>query len=102
MSVDGYNGKLDCPDPDTFCSTVGQKFCKRGCMGRGSCQDGECNCDEGFTGSDCSIEEANIDDSENPNDSEDDGNGDDDDSSAWNLEQKYAFLASVILVFVVA
>ena len=57
ISVSGYYGKLDCPDPQEYCTTVGKKFCKRGCFGRGSCNTstGICKCNRGFTGDDCSL-----------------------------------------------
>jgi len=53
MSVSGYKGYIKCPDPLTFCSTVGAKVCPRGCMGRGSCVDGKCVCRSGHSGKDC-------------------------------------------------
>jgi len=49
----GYNGYFDCPDPLTFCQTVGKPACPRGCMGRGICVDGKCQCRRGFFGKDC-------------------------------------------------
>jgi len=51
----GYKGYFDCPDPLTFCSTVGAPTCPRGCMGRGTCVDGTCQCKTGFTGKDCGL-----------------------------------------------
>jgi len=56
ISITGYNGEIDCPDPLTFCSTVGQKTCPRGCMGRGSCVDGKCQCRSGYHGKDCAAQ----------------------------------------------
>jgi len=53
MSVSGYRGYIDCPDPGTFCSTVGRRACPRGCMGRGRCVNGTCQCYKGFFGKDC-------------------------------------------------
>jgi len=55
MSVSGYKGTIDCPDPLTFCQTVGKPFCSRNCMGRGTCVDNKCVCNPGFTGTDCGI-----------------------------------------------
>ena len=51
----GYKGYINCPDPLTFCSTVGQAVCPRGCMGRGSCVDGTCVCNDGYSGKDCGL-----------------------------------------------
>jgi hypothetical protein len=56
LSVDGYYGYVDCPDPLTFCNTVGKKYCPRGCMGRGSCENNKCECFPGFTGVDCGLD----------------------------------------------
>jgi len=55
LSVSGYGGMINCPDPLSFCQTIGQKVCSRGCMGRGTCSDGKCVCKEGFTGIDCGL-----------------------------------------------
>lgn len=55
ISVSGYAGVINCPDPLTFCSTVGAKVCPRGCMGRGTCNEGVCSCDKGYKGTDCSL-----------------------------------------------
>jgi len=54
-TVSGYAGTVTCPDPLTFCSTVGQKICPRGCMGRGTCVSGKCSCNNGYTGEDCAL-----------------------------------------------
>jgi len=53
--IDGYYGSIDCPDPLTFCSTVGKKFCPRGCMGRGNCVNNQCQCRSGYKGIDCAL-----------------------------------------------
>jgi len=53
--IDGYYGVINCPDPQTFCSTIGKKYCPRNCMGRGTCNSGRCECNNGFTGVDCAI-----------------------------------------------
>ncbi len=55
MSVEGYKGYIKCPDPLSFCSTVGAKKCPRGCMGRGNCSSGKCVCNKGYKGKDCSL-----------------------------------------------
>jgi len=55
ITVDGYYGYLNCPDPLNFCNTVGKKFCPRGCMGRGECVNNQCQCNSGFTGIDCAL-----------------------------------------------
>jgi len=55
LSVQGYSGSIECPDPISFCNTVGLKYCPRNCMGRGNCVNGQCQCYQGFTGIDCGI-----------------------------------------------
>jgi hypothetical protein len=55
MTVDGYYGSIDCPDPMTFCSTVGVQYCPRNCMGRGTCVNNVCQCNEGYSGTDCAL-----------------------------------------------
>jgi len=55
IQVPGYNGLLNCPDPLTFCNTVGKPFCPRNCMGRGKCVNNKCICNAGFTGIDCAM-----------------------------------------------
>jgi len=52
VSVAGYAGTITCPDPVEYCSTIGQKTCPRGCMGRGTCNNGVCECTTG-SGKDC-------------------------------------------------
>jgi len=54
-TVAGYKGSINCPDPQTFCSTVGVKACPRNCMGRGTCNSGVCTCNKGFSGTDCAL-----------------------------------------------
>jgi len=55
MSVDGYSGVINCPDPVEFCTTVGKKYCPRNCMNRGSCVNNKCVCNKGFKGVDCGL-----------------------------------------------
>jgi len=55
ISVEGYNGKINCPNPADWCSTVGTSKCVRGCMGRGQCVNGQCECNEGYRGVDCAL-----------------------------------------------
>jgi len=55
VAIDGYSGSIECPDPVTFCNTVGLKYCPRNCMGRGNCVNNQCQCYKGFTGIDCGI-----------------------------------------------
>jgi hypothetical protein len=54
-SLDGYYGAIDCPDPKTFCEGIGKRYCPRNCMGRGTCENYKCKCNEGFTGVDCGL-----------------------------------------------
>jgi len=54
-SMDGYYGTINCPDPVTFCSTIGKKTCPLNCAGRGTCVDGACQCDSGYKGIDCAL-----------------------------------------------
>jgi len=54
-SIDGYYGSINCPDPLTFCNTVGLKYCPRNCMGRGTCNNGRCSCRSGYSGIDCAL-----------------------------------------------
>jgi len=55
MTIDGYYGAVDCPDPLTFCNTVGKKTCPLNCMGRGTCVSGKCQCKSGYKGIDCAL-----------------------------------------------
>lgn len=51
----GLGGKLKCPDPNTFCAKLNiESDCRRGCSGRGTCENKECKCEDGWTGYDCS------------------------------------------------
>ncbi|EGR26888.1 leishmanolysin family protein, putative [Ichthyophthirius multifiliis] len=54
MQVDGYNGYIQCPENiQEFCNF--KKFCPNYCSANGYCLKGQCNCDKGFYGSDCSL-----------------------------------------------
>lgn len=53
VEVPGYAGRLDCPDPNAYCKTYGQNFCAKGCSGRGTCVNNQCQCPEGWGGDDC-------------------------------------------------
>jgi hypothetical protein len=57
VSVKGYHGVIDCPNPNTFCNEIGKKYCKRGCMGKGVCNQstGVCACEKGWGSTDCSM-----------------------------------------------
>jgi len=55
VSVDGYYGTIDCPDPLTFCNTVGVEYCPRNCMNRGQCINNVCQCEPGYKGVDCGL-----------------------------------------------
>jgi len=55
VKLANYNGQFNCPDPLTFCSTVGKKACPRNCMGRGKCVSNQCVCNTGYTGIDCAM-----------------------------------------------
>jgi leishmanolysin len=59
VTVPGYNGVINCPDPVEFCATTGapKTNCPRGCMGRGQCVNGQCVCngDQQFLGTDCGL-----------------------------------------------
>jgi len=49
QTVDGYYGAVNCPDPLAFCNTIGAKYCPRNCMGRGTCVNGTCRCNSGYS-----------------------------------------------------
>jgi len=55
VKISGYYGTLNCPDPIQFCATVGKPSCPRGCMGRGTCVNGKCQCNAGAAGVDCGL-----------------------------------------------
>jgi len=59
-SVAGYSGTLNCPDPNLYCTTVGKPGCRRGCMGKGTCVGGTCQCYAGWGGADCSKKTASL------------------------------------------
>jgi len=54
INIPRYEGQLDCPDPNSYCSTYGKDYCPRGCMGRGQCVEDKCECNIGWGGADCS------------------------------------------------
>jgi len=58
IKVSGLYGYLNCPDPITYCNTVGKQYCPRNCMGRGTCVNNTCVCNPGLTGIDCSMRTA--------------------------------------------
>jgi len=49
----GYEGNLNCPNPNEFCVTKALQYYPRGCMGRGKCSNGKCVCYKGYKGKDC-------------------------------------------------
>jgi len=55
VTIPGYYGSFNCPDPLYFCSTTGRSFCPRNCMGRGYCSNGKCVCYKGYKGTDCGL-----------------------------------------------
>jgi len=55
VSVSGYRGSVNCPDPMTFCNTYGKRYCPRNCMNRGSCINNKCVCNSGYKGIDCGL-----------------------------------------------
>ena len=54
--LSGTSETVHCPDPDTFCSGVGLKYCPMRCSGHGTCNTSTytCSCDAGWRGIDCS------------------------------------------------
>jgi hypothetical protein len=60
IGVSGYSGSLNCPDPNLYCTTVGKPACRRGCMGKGTCNGGVCSCYAGWGGFDCSKKTASL------------------------------------------
>jgi leishmanolysin len=55
VTVSGYKGYINCPDPIDFCTGAGRKTCLRNCMGRGTCNNGVCSCYKGYKGKDCAL-----------------------------------------------
>jgi hypothetical protein len=53
-SVNGYYGTITCPEPNAYCKGAGKEYCRRGCMGKGTCQNAKCVCQAGWGGYDCS------------------------------------------------
>ena len=52
--ISNYIGVVNCPNANTFCAVETAIYCKRGCMGRGTCLNKSCVCSDGWGGSDCS------------------------------------------------
>lgn len=52
LQINGFAGYLYCPSYEVVC---GNNIvpCPEGCRGRGTCTDGACQCDAGFTGHSC-------------------------------------------------
>jgi len=55
VTISGYRGAVNCPDPLSFCSTIGKPTCPRNCMGQGKCVNGKCQCNKGYRGTDCAF-----------------------------------------------
>jgi len=93
ISVNGYGGRFDCPDPDDFCSGAGKKFCKRGCMGRGTCSNAKCECAAGYSGATCMTKTLNffdgVDISQPPFDAQIDVDYDHDDDFDFNRHNSF-------------
>lgn len=51
ITVPGYDGVLICPDTSILCDIVP---CLNACTGQGKCVNGQCVCNEGRSGDDCS------------------------------------------------
>jgi len=54
-TLSGFYGSINCPDPLTFCQTLGKAYCPKNCMGRGTCVNNKCQCNSGFKGTDCAL-----------------------------------------------
>jgi leishmanolysin len=54
-TLSGFYGAIKCPDPQTFCNTIGKPYCPKNCMGRGTCVNNKCQCNSGFKGTDCGL-----------------------------------------------
>ena len=47
----GYSGYINCPAYEEICGPI---YCPNGCFGYGMCVNGECICEDGYSGLDCS------------------------------------------------
>lgn len=52
-SIPGFNGYLTCPAYEVLCGS--EQACFNDCSGLGNCLYGECQCYEGYLGSDCGL-----------------------------------------------
>ncbi|OMJ91261.1 hypothetical protein SteCoe_6240 [Stentor coeruleus] len=52
VTVTGFNGYIVCPAYSVIC---GDFPCMNACYGRGTCTNGVCTCDFGYSGPDCSV-----------------------------------------------
>jgi hypothetical protein len=57
VSVSGYKGTISCPTASSVCETQENvNTCPNACSGRGACgNDGQCQCNAGYSGTDCSL-----------------------------------------------
>mmetsp|Transcript_18110 Transcript_18110/g.18102 ORF Transcript_18110/g.18102 Transcript_18110/m.18102 type:complete len:628 (+) Transcript_18110:647-2530(+) len=53
VAVDNYDGTISCPPEGAVC---GRTPCPDFCYGQGTCSNGVCTCDDGFTGTSCNLQ----------------------------------------------